>query len=136
MDLIKKLLGLTLILLLPAIAYSQDTTKKGNFLSKRANPNEPGLTAKQAIDKIGKEVYIRDTIFNHKIFNNHYRILYVGDRDTSKALHVIIKNPKIHVEAESSIISYGGFSGKIVLYKGKPSIIIKEDLQLATRIQL
>jgi hypothetical protein len=127
---------LVFALILPAFAYSQDTTRLGNFLSKRANPDERGLTAIQAIDSVGKEVYIRDTVFNQTTFNKNYRVFYVGNRDTSKALHVIIKNTKIQVEELKWLMHPGAFSGKCVLHKGKPSIIITNEGQLATRIEL
>ncbi|HWD90155.1 MAG TPA: hypothetical protein VG367_18635 [Mucilaginibacter sp.] len=136
MDLIKRLAVLSLILILPAIAYSQDTAKIKVSLTKRANPDEPGLTAKQAIDQLGKDVYVRDTIFNYKIVSKGYRIFYVGNRDTSKSLHIIIKNSEIQIEPPRWLMSFGSFSGEIILYEGQPSIIITDYRQLATRIQL
>jgi len=100
------------------------------------NPDEPGITAKQAIESIGEDVYVRDTIFNYKIVNKNYRIFYVGNRDTSKSLQIIIKNYKIKLKAEDWKNAYRSFSGKVILNKGKPSIIITDDWQLGTRIQL
>jgi hypothetical protein len=136
MKVTKRFLVLALIFLLPAIAYSQDTTKFRRALINRANPAEPGLMAWEAINKIGNDVYVRDTIFNYKIVGKSYRIFYVGDRDTSKSLHIIIKNSQIQIEPPKWLMSLGSFSGKIILFEGKPSIIITDDWQLATRIRL
>jgi hypothetical protein len=127
---------MALIFLLPKLVYSQDTTKFRKALLNRANPAEPGLTAWEAVNQMGHDVYVRDTIFNYKIVSKSYRIFYVGDRDTSKSLHIIIKNSQIQIEPPKWLMSLGSFSGKIILYRGKPSIIITDDSQLGTRIQL
>jgi hypothetical protein len=139
MNTIKRLLrltGLGLILLLPTLAYSQDTSKFRKALIKKANPDEPGITAEQAMDCVGKDVYVRDTIFNYKMTNKNYRVFYVGNRDTSKSLQIIIKNDKIKLDAKSWIKAYGSFSGKVMLVGGRPAIIIISDYQLGTRIQI
>ncbi|MBS1528566.1 MAG: hypothetical protein JST19_23165 [Bacteroidetes bacterium] len=127
-------IGLALIFLSSAFAFSQDTTKLRNAIIKRANPDEPGLTAKQAINHVGQDVYVRDTIFKYKIVTNNYKIFYVGDRDTSRSLRVIIKNDKILIEPPTWLMSFGSFSGKVILIGSTPSIIVTKDWQLATRV--
>lgn len=133
----KTLLRLVFILVLfPYASYSQDTSKIREGLIKRANSDEPGMTAKEATKHIGSEVYVRDTVYDYKIINRSEIILYVGDRDTKKALNILIKGNQKKINIKDWKNKLGSFSGRIMMKKGKPTISITNLTQLGTRIEI
>lgn len=120
----------------PLTAHSQDTSKVVIGLILRANPEAPGMSGKEAINHVGSEVYVRDTVFNYKIINRSLSILYVGDRDIEKALNIIVKGNKAKINAKDWKNVLGHFRGKVVFYKNSPAIIITDWHQLGTEIEI
>ncbi|MDN3579869.1 hypothetical protein [Mucilaginibacter flavus] len=102
----------------------------------RMNPEEPALTSKEIINHIGDDVYIKDTIAGYKIINKSLKLLYIGDRYPNHVMIVILKGEKVNRELSLWKEGIGHFSGKAVMYNGKPAIIITNSVQVATRIQI
>ena len=75
-------------------------------------------------------------VYGYKIINKSCKVLYVGDRDPKKALNIIIKGNKVKIDVEDWKNVLGHFTGKVTLYENKPTIIITEEYQLATKIDL
>jgi len=108
-----------------------------SVLQKMANPEDPGLPIKDVINHIGSEVYIRDTIFGYKIINHSLKLLFIGGRYPNQVLTIIIKGRKLNKEIRLWFKSgIGHFSGKAILYEGKPAIIITSNMQLSTVVMI
>ncbi len=107
------------------------------ILQKMANPEDPGLPIKDVINHIGSDVYIRDTIRGYKIVNHSLRLLFIGGKYPNQVLTIIIKGRKLNKEIPLWFKSgIGHFSGKAILYEGKPAIIITSNMQLSTVVMI
>ena len=115
-------------------ASSQVTVTQA--LKGRANAEEPSLLAKDAIKLVGKDVYVCDMVDNYKAINDSLKLLYVGSPSAKGMLIVVLKGHRVHFNHSEYTLSKIRVSGKVVLYNGKPTIIVTNDMQLATRIQI
>jgi|GEM_PF-608279 hypothetical protein len=108
-----------------------------SVLRKMAIPQDPGLPIKDVINHIGSEVYIRDTIYGYKIVNHSLRLLFIGGKYPNQVLTIIIKGRKLNKEIPLWFKNgIGHFSGKALLYEGRPAIIITSNRQLSTTVMI
>lgn len=108
-----------------------------SVLRKMAIPEDPGLPIKDVINHIGSEVYIRDRIYGYKIVNHSFRLLFIGGKYPNQVLTIIIKGRKLNKEIPLWFKNgIGHFSGKALLYEGRPAIIITSNRQLSTAVMI
>jgi hypothetical protein len=120
-----------------AYTASAQQTKIGSALQKKANLEEPGMPIKDVISHIGSDVYVRDTISEHRIVNDSTKLLYLGGKYPKQVLTIIIKGKKLNKQLASWFKEeIGHFSGKAILYESKPAIIITSEDQLKIKIQI
>jgi hypothetical protein len=105
-------------------------------LLSRMNPEEPALTSKEIINHIGDDVYIKDTIAGYKIINKSFKLLYIGNRYPNHVMIIMLKGEKVNRELHLWTKGIGHFSGKAIMYNGKPAIIVTNSVQMGTRIQI
>ena len=126
-----------MILLLVSVASyakAQDTISVAHWIEKRLNPEAPGMLAKDVIKHIGTDVYVRDSIYSNKVINPSLTILYLGNQYPNHSLIIIIKGKKLNKKLALIREGMGHFSGKAILYKGKPALIITHSIQAGTQI--
>ena len=108
-------------------------------LKGRANQLEPGLPVNEVINHIGKQVYIVDTIYRHKIANDTIMYLYVGGSAKHQVVTVIVKGSAKQLKiARREGWTHGliHVSGTAVIYKNKPAIIVTSGDQFGVQIQI
>lgn len=106
-------------------------------LSKSAFIEEPpSFPSQEIINHIGSEVYIIDTIAGYKVINKRLKLLYLGYNYPHQLVTVVISGRKTNRILELCKAGMGYFSGKAVMYEGKPAIIITDPYQVTRRIQL
>ena len=103
---------------------------------KIMNQEEPALSAKNARKLVGSDVYVSDTIYSYKVINDTLVVLYIGTRTHMDALAILIEGSNIISDPSTWINSKMHVSGKVILYKRKPAIVVTDSLQLGTRIQI
>jgi hypothetical protein len=130
----KSILFLLFAILIAGKVAGQDTTLLAQQLGTRLNPDAPGMLAKDVAKHIGTEVYVRDTIFSHNVINPSCTLLYLGNQYPNHQLIVIIKGKKLNKQLSLVMQGIGHFSGKAILYKGKPAIVIRNTNQASIRI--
>jgi hypothetical protein len=104
-------------------------------LKGRANAEEPSLLAKDAIKLVGKDVYVCDMIDSYKAINDSLKLLYIGKSSDSK-LTVVLQGHGVHFNPSDYTLSKIHITGKVILYNGKPAIVVTDDHQLGTRIEI
>ena len=103
---------------------------------KLMNQDEPGLSAVEASRLVGSDVYVSDTVYSYRVINDALIVLYIGTRTQKEALAILIKGSNIISDPRTWIDSKMHVSGKVILYKRKPAIVVIDSLQLGTRIQI
>jgi hypothetical protein len=106
------------------------------YLTGRANAEEPSILAKDAIKLVGKDVYVYDVVDSYQIVSDSLSIAYIGKRPTSQLLVVIFKGIGKKLNLTQWLYSKLHVSGKVILYDGKPAIIVTDATQLAIQIQI
>lgn len=96
----------------------------------------PAFATGEIISHIGTEVYIRDTIAGYKIINKHLKLLYLGNNYPNQLVTIVIKGRKANRKLKLYQAGVGHFSGKAVMYQGKPAIIVTDPYQTGTRVQI
>ena len=133
----KFLLPIAFLLLLVNYNAAAQRTRLDSMLQKRANPEEPGVPLKDVIKHIGTDVYVRDTVVNYKIANSSLKLLYLGGKYPNQILTIIIKGKRLNKQTANWLKSgIGYFSGKAIIYQGKPAIVIASMDQLDVRIAI
>jgi hypothetical protein len=112
----------------------QDTALLVQKLARRVNRDAPSMLAKDVAKHIGSEVYVRDTIFSHNTTNPSQTLLYLGNKYPNHKLIVIIKGKKLNKQLSRLTQGIGCFSGKAILYHGKPTLIITNINQASNQI--
>ena len=130
----KQQLTLLILILFTIPVFAQERLPIEKSLTTRLNPDAPGMLAKDAIKHIGSEVYIRDTISRYRIVNPSLTLLYMGDKNTNRILTIHIKGKDLNKKLALIRSGVGHFSGKVIIYKRKPAIIITDKEQASIRI--
>jgi hypothetical protein len=130
----KHMLILAFVTLLTLRVSAQTSVQEA--LKGRMNPDEPALSAKDARKLVGSDVYVCDTVYSYKVINDTLVVLYIGTRTQKDALAILIKGSNILSDPSIWIESKMHVSGKVILYKRKPAIVVIDSLQLGTRIQI
>lgn len=78
---------------------------------------------------IGKVVTVQDTISSSRKVNPHLAYLYLGGDYPNQKLTIIYNN-----SSKDIAIGFVVVTGKIILIKGKPSIIVKKPEHLAIEV--
>ncbi len=130
----KKLLPTFCVLIIFTLAASaqelSDILRKSNLIE------DPGLPIKEVAKHIGSNVYIRDTISGYKEINDTLKLLYVGGKYPKQTITIIFKGKRIDVMGFYLNNTIGHFSGNVIIYEGKPAIVITSPEQLSTAIQI
>jgi hypothetical protein len=133
----KYLLIISFIAFFAFKASAQSKQEVETLLGRKImNRKEPALSAKDARKLVGFEVYISDTIYSYKVINDTLVVLYIGTRTQKDALAILIEGSNIISDPSKWIDSNMHVSGKVILYKRKPAIVVTDNLQLGTRIQI
>lgn len=133
----KHLLIIAFVALLTFKATAQSKQEVETLLGhKIMNQEEPALSAMDARKLVGSEVYVSDTVYSFKVINDTLVVLYIGTRTQKDALAILIKGSNIISDPRTCINSKMHVSGKVILYKRKPTIVVTDSLQLGTRIQI
>jgi len=106
------------------------------YLIGRANAEEPSILAKDAIKLVDKDVYVYDQVDSYKALNDSLGIAYMGKRSSNELLAVVFKGLGKKLDLTQWVLSKLHVSGKVILYQGKPTIIVTDATQLATQIQI
>ena len=130
----KYLLMFLLLVSSASYAKAQDTTSIAHMLATRANPENPGMPAKEVIKHIGTDVYVRDSIYSYKAVNPSLTLLFLGGQYPNHKLTIFIKGKKLNKQLTLIRTGIGHFSGKALLHKGKPALIVTHSIQSGTRI--
>jgi len=114
-------------------AFAQRSVEK--LLDGKMNAHEPGMTANDAINKIGIDVYVCDFISGYKVRKNLVNEIYLGDKNSMKAITVVFQNnltfPKTNLIGSKLCIS-----GKVIKRRGRATIFVSKADQLARHIQI
>jgi hypothetical protein len=114
---------------------AQETQQVPDVLKALSSVMEaPALPTNEVINHIGSEVYIRDTISGYKVISKSLKLLYLGY--PKRILTIIIKGKKVNKELAACNVGIGHFSGKAIIYKHKPAIIITNSDQTGIRIMI
>jgi len=101
------------------------------------NPEEPHLPTSEVKKHNGKDVYIYDIVWGHKIVNDTLMVLHVGGMYPHHQVTVLLQGKQVLKEWQ--LIREGipmHFSGVVTIYEGKPAITINHAVQFGTRIQI
>jgi hypothetical protein len=133
----KYLLILSFLTLFTCKASAQSKQEVEKLLGhKIMNQEEPALSAIDARKLVGSDVYVSDTVYSYKVINDTLVVLYIGTRTRKDALAILIQGSNIISDPSTWIDSKMHVSGKVILYKRKPAIVVTDSLQLGTRIQI
>lgn len=109
----------------------------GTMLNGKTNHEEKHVPIKEVIQHLSSDVYIYDTISSTKTVNDTLRLLYLGGKSPKNVLTIIIKGKKVnqglHFLRDGNA---SHFSGKVILYEGKPAIVITNLLETGVQIQI
>lgn len=127
-----------IIVLLTNKTVAQQHVRTDSLLGfKMLNPEELHIPTDDLKKYIGKGGYIYDNIWGVKVINDTLKVLYVGGRYPYHKVSILIQGHKT-IQQLSHL--YDGvashFSGKVVMYEGKPAIIITRDTQILEQIML
>lgn len=134
----KHLLVILFVSLLTFKAAAQTHVRTDSLLGLRMmNAEEPHLPSTEVKNHIGKAVYIYDVVSGSKTVNDTLRLLYVGGKYPNHQLTVQIKGQKVNQESATiKVGDYMHFSGTVVTYQDKPSIVITRSVYFGEQIQL
>ena len=133
----KRLIILSCLLALLAFKAMAQQAKEDVALAKLGIIEEPpAFPTREIISHIGSEVYIRDTIAGYKIINKHLKLLYLGNNYPNQLVTIVIKGRKTNRKLKLYQVGIGHFSGKAMMYQGKPAIIVTDVHQTGTRVQI
>jgi len=129
-----KYLLLAFLLLIVTASSAQQSIEQA--LKGKANAEEPSLSAYEAVTLIDKEVYVCDTVYGFKIVNDTLKMIFLGKKGSKHVLTVILKGKDTRLEPNEWEGSKICVSGMVILYNGRPTIIVNNWGQLGTRIQI
>lgn len=104
---------------------------------KMANPEEPHLTTSEVTNYIGKDVYIYDIVWKHKVVNDTLTVLYIGGFYPHHQVTVLLQGKQVVKDLQ--LVREGirmHFGGIVTTYEGKPAITIINSVQFGIRIQI
>lgn len=135
----KHLLIIVLVAMFTCKASAQQTHPPLDSLLdyKMMNPEEPHLPTSEVTKHIGKDVYIYDIVWGHKIINDTLTLLYVGGLYPHHQLTVLLQGKQVLKDLQ--LVREGvpmHFGGIVTKHDGKPAIIITNSVQFSTRIQI
>lgn len=126
-----------LISVLTTLSNTQAFAQKSvtEMLSTKMNANDTGILAKGARELIGVNVYVCDIVKDYKLKKKQITRVDLGSEASLQNL-VIIFNETININKKGLLGSKICVSGKVVKYRGRPTIIVSDQHQLATQILL
>jgi hypothetical protein len=101
-----------------------------------ATHEEPALTARDAAHLVGQEVYIRDTIAGVKLIRPSLKLLYLGAPSPHQTFTILFKGKEVVKKLSTWKRGIGHFSGAVLMYHGKPAMIITNIYQTGTRVMM
>jgi len=118
-------------------AEAQNATELDFLLKSQKILEDTGTPAKDIVNHIGSNVYVRDTVSEVKTVNDSLTLLYIGGKYPKHQLTIIVKGEKLNKQTFLGWNNgYRHFSGIVILYEGKPAIVITSLEQLAIQIQI
>lgn len=127
------------LIVLSGLKVSAQQKSVEALLKGKMNREEPGLSAKEAINHLNSNVYIVDTIYKYQIVNKKLMYLYVGGSYADPELTIIVKGTGKELKVRDRKDWTSGLihvSGKAILYHGKPAIVVTSGYQFGVQIQI
>ena len=134
----KCLIVTALVLMTLKVSAQNTNTSEDTTLQKQYGLHlAPGLPLIEAVKHLGENVYIRYAIAEKKLINDSLTILYLGGNYPDHTLSIIIKGKELNTLTASwwNKHKIGHFHGIVILYEGKPAIIITSHWQLGTAVE-
>lgn len=133
-----KCLIVAALVLITIKVSAQSSRRIDTVLNIKMNPEDPGLPLKEVGKHLGENVYVRNFVVGRKIINDSVTILYLGGKYPNHILSIFIKGKQLNEQTARwwNQLEMGHFHGIVILYKGKPAIVITSQWQLSTAIEI